>query len=150
MGNLTEKSEIDRVINCNETKTNKNQNRKRNLYRLKPSKKDLVIFHQNIRGLDSNKIDELSVSLLNYPPHTLCLTEHHLGTNEIDTTVLANYRLGSKFCRSTYKNGGACIFTHKSIQSSNISLNEFCKEKDLEICAIKLHLPSYEICIITI
>ena len=28
--------------------------------------------------------------------------------------------------------------------------NEFCKEKDLEICAVKLHLPSYEIYIITI
>jgi len=58
--------------------------------------------------------------------------------------------LGAKFCRNTFKNGGVCIFTHKTIQSTNINLNTFCKEKDLEICAVKLHLPSYEICIITI
>jgi hypothetical protein len=31
-----------------------------------------------------------------------------------------------------------------------MNLNEFCKEKDLEICAAKLHLPSHEICVITI
>jgi len=38
--------------------------------------------------------------------------EHHLGVNEIDTTVLANYSDGTKFCRNTFKNGGVCIFTH--------------------------------------
>jgi len=31
-----------------------------------------------------------------------------------------------------------------------MNLNEFCKEKALEICAAQLHLPSHEICIITI
>ena len=85
-----------------------------------------------------------------YLPHTMCFTEHHFDINEIDTILLANYRIGAKFCRNTLKNGGVCIFTHKSIQSTNINLNEFCKEKDLEIRAVKLHLPSYEICIITI
>ena len=47
-------------------------------------------------------------------------------------------------------NGGVCIFTHESIQSTNMNLNGLCKEIDLEICAIKLHLPSHEICVITI
>jgi exonuclease III len=154
MGNVTEKLEIDKAINCNVTKNNKtlNQNQKhiRNLNRLKTSKKILLFFIKNIRGLNSNKIDELSVSLPTNAPHTICLTEHHLDTYEIDTIILTNYKLESKFCRSTFKNGGACIFTHKSIQSSNINLNEFCIEKDLEIFAIKLHLPSYEISITTI
>jgi len=68
----------------------------------------------------------------------------------MDTIVLANYRLRAKFCNTLKKNGGVCIFTHESIQSTNINLNELCKEKDLEIRAVKLHLPSYEICIITI
>ena len=48
------------------------------------------------------------------------------------------------------KNGRVYIFTHESIQFSNIKISEFCKEKDLEICAVKLHLPSHETCIITI
>ena len=73
-----------------------------------------------------------------------------MGINEIGTIVLANYRLGAKFCRNTLKNGGVCIFTQESIQSTNINLNEFCREDDLEMCAVKLHLPSYEIHIITI
>jgi len=132
MGNLTEESEFGRVINCNEFKNNKNQN------------------HVRIRGLNSNKLDELSVYLSANLPYTVCFTEHHLGINEIDTIVLANYRLAAKFCRNTFKNGGVCIFTHDSIQSTNINLNEFCKEKDLEICAVKLHVSSYEIYIITI
>ena len=68
----------------------------------------------------------------------------------MDTIVLANYRLRAKFCNTLKKNGGVCIFTHESIQSTNINLNELCKEKDLEIRAVKLHLTSYEICIITI
>jgi len=29
-------------------------------------------------------------------------------------------------------------------------LNNFCKEQDLEICAIELHIPSYRICIVTV
>jgi exonuclease III len=91
----------------------------------------------------------LSVSSVN-PPHIICLTEHHLGSNDIDSIVLANYSLGAKFCRDTFKNGGVCIFTYESIQFTNININKFCKEKDLEICAVKLHLPFYEICIITI
>jgi len=150
MGNLTEESEFGRVINCNEFKLNKNQNHVRNLFIPKFSKIDFVIFHQNIIGLNSNKLDELSISLSANLPHTVCFREHHLGINEIYTIVLANYRLRAIFCRNTFKNGGVCIFTHDSNQSTNINLNEFRKEKDLEICALKLHVPSYEICIVTI
>jgi exonuclease III len=109
----------------------------------------LLFFTKTLEAL-SYKTDESLVSSPKNSPHTVCLTEHHLDTSEIHTIVLAKYRLGSKFCRSTFKNGGACIFTHKSIQSSNINLNEFCKEKDLEMYAVKLHLPSHEIRIITI
>jgi len=112
--------------------------------------KGFVIFHQNIWGLNSNKLDELSISLSANPPHRTRFTEHHFGINETDIIVLENCRLGGKFIRNTFKNGAVCIFTHESIQSSNINLNEFCEEKDLELCAVKLHLLSYEICIITI
>jgi hypothetical protein len=84
------------------------------------------------------------------PPHIICFTGHHLGNNEIDTVALTNYSLGAKFCRNTFKNGGVCIFTYDSIQFTNINVDKFCKEEDLEICAVKLHLQSSEICIITI
>jgi exonuclease III len=90
------------------------------------------------------------LSLFANPPHIICLTEHHLGSNEIDTVALTNYSLGAKFCRNTFKNGGVRIFTYEFIQFTNINLDKFCKEKDLDICAVKLHLSSFKVCIITI
>jgi hypothetical protein len=39
----------------------------------KYSKKDLAIFHQNTRGLNSNKLDELSVFLSTSPSHIICM-----------------------------------------------------------------------------
>ena len=75
---------------------------------------------------------------------------HHLRENEIDTIVLANYNLGANFSRNTFCTRGVCIFTHETIQCTNINLSKFRKEKDLEICALKLHLLSCEICLITI
>jgi hypothetical protein len=83
-------------------------------------------------------------------PHIICLTEHSLRSNEIDKTALTNYSLGATFCRNTFKNGGVCIFTYESLQFTNINLDKFCKEKDLEVCAVNLHLLSCEISIITI
>jgi hypothetical protein len=126
MENLTEELESGRVINCNELKHTKNQDYVRNLFIPKLSKKDFVIFHQNIRGLKNNKVDELSIFLSANLPHIICLTEHHLGVNEIDAIVAANYSLGTKFCRNTFKNGRVCIFfTHESIQFTNINFNKF-------------------------
>ena len=149
MGNLTEKLVSDTATHCNELNHYKSQNY--TTFSIpETSKKDLVIFHQNIRGLSITKLDELLVSLSINTPHIICLTEHHLSTNEIDTTVLTNHRLGAHFCRNTYKNGGACLFISELIQSTTINLDKFCKEKDLEICAAKLHLLSGEICIVTI
>jgi hypothetical protein len=57
-------------------------------------------------------VDELFAFLPANPPHIVCLTEHHLGVNEIDAIVLADYSLGTKFCKNIFKNRGVCIFTH--------------------------------------
>jgi hypothetical protein len=102
MGNLTEELQSSRAHNYSELKYNKSQGHPRHLSILKTSKKDLVILHQNIRGLNSNIFDELSISLLPRSSHIICLTEHHVCTNAIDTMVLAKYNLGAKFCRNTF------------------------------------------------
>jgi hypothetical protein len=115
MGNLTDELEFDSVTNCNEPQHYKNQNYATNFSTFKISKKGFGIFHQTIRSLSSNKLDELFVSLLANPPHIICLTKHHLCINEIDTIAMTNYSLGAKFCRNTFKNGEVCIFTYESI-----------------------------------
>jgi len=114
------------------------------------SKRDFTMFHQNIRGLAINKIDDISVYLNTSPIHVLCISEHHLDMNEIETLRLPNYKLNAKFCRKMFKKGGVCIFTHENIQCSSINLNKFCREKDLEICGIELELQFYKLCIMTI
>ena len=108
------------------------------------------MFHQNIRGLTINKIDELSVILNNKPTHFLCLSEHHLDMKQMEQTVIPNYILSAHFCRNIFKMGGVCIFTHKILHCMEINLAKFNKEKDLEVCATELHLQSYKICILTI
>jgi hypothetical protein len=32
-------------------------------------------------------------------PHILCLTEHHIRSDELDSIGLNQYNLGAKFCR---------------------------------------------------
>jgi hypothetical protein len=46
------------------------------------SRKNLTLYHLNIRGI-SNKIDEFQISLYHNRPQVICLTEHHLKTEEI-------------------------------------------------------------------
>ena len=55
-----------------------------------------------------------------------------------------------KFCRHQYKNGGVCVFVNQTTDFDSIPTHHICKEKDLEICAIKLNLPKIKIVIITI
>jgi len=71
-------------------------------------RKDLTIFHQNIRGL-KDKTDEIMNNIGTNPPHVLCFTEHHLESCQLDSVQLLNYTLVAKFCRTTYRNGGVCI-----------------------------------------
>ena len=107
----------------------------------------IIIHHQNIRGI-SSKIDELRTSLCYNRPKIICLTKHHLKTNEINNTNLDQYTLGASFCRKKYKCGGVCIYICKYFQFSTINLENYCKEKDFEICALKLNLQKHNFIII--
>jgi hypothetical protein len=91
-----------------------------------------------MRGL-LNKTDELTSFLSPNFPHVLCLTEHHLKDSEIDLRYVGNYKCGAKFCRKSFKNGGVSIFMHNIVQCTNIELGEFCKEQDIEVCAVKIN-----------
>jgi hypothetical protein len=63
---------------------------------------------------------------------------------------MMGFRLGASFCRNTFKNGGVCIFVCETIYSTNMSVEKYCMEKDLEVCAVMLHLPAHKICVIAI
>ena len=42
------------------------------------------------------------------------------------------------------------VYMHKSLNFEGVDIGNYCKEKDLEACAIKLNLNSTHICIISI
>ena len=71
-------------------------------------------------------------------------------TEEIGNVNLGQYTLGATFCRQTYKHGGVCIYVLKDIQFNTINLDQYNKEKDLKICALKLCLLSSRFTIICI
>jgi len=43
-----------------------------------------------------------------------------------------------------------CIYIHEDLQYFSISLDTYCKEKDIEVCAVKLNITSEQIIILAI
>ena len=82
-------------------------------------------------------------------PHIICFTEYHLHDHEINNTCI-KYKLEAKYCRKSCKYGGVCIFVHETLLFTTVELNEFCKDQDLEVCAVKLHISSFVLCILCI
>jgi len=73
----------------------------------------------------------------------MCLTENHLKDYEIDNLPKDHLKLGSKFFRRQFKNGGICICIHEELEFFSISLDKYCKEKDTEVCAVRLNKLIY-------
>ena len=109
----------------------------------------LLIFHQNIRGL-CNKIDEFYLLWSSNLPHILCFTEHHLCNEEINSIYINPFNLGAKYYRINRKYGGVSIFVHETISFTSIDLSKFCNDQDIEICAVKAHLASANLCILSV
>ena len=92
-----------------------NQNFPGSIHKDNNSNRTFTIYHQNIRGI-SSKIDEFQVSLYHNRPQVICLTEHHLKTEEITNINLNQYKLGIFSCRQEYKGGGV-KYIHFSVSS---------------------------------
>ena len=44
---------------------------------------------------------------------------------------------------------GVCIFIKDNLHFANINMDKYSKEKDIEICAIKIRTPSGTIVVVT-
>ena len=83
-------------------------------------------------------------------PHILCLTEHHLCDHQINSTYVKCYTLRAKYCRKSRKCGGVSIFVREGLLFSTVELDGFCRDQDLEVCAVKLHISSFVFCILCV
>ena len=96
-------------------RTTTNRHQYHTQHQIKPTKdakNAFIIFHQNICGLP-NKHEELLHSLTEHPPQIICLTEHHLHDEELESMTFSKCTLGTKFYRKIHKGGWGCMYTHK-------------------------------------
>jgi hypothetical protein len=109
----------------------------------------LKVYHPNIRSI-RRKTCELLSHLYPDLPHVLCLTEHHLNKMGMNHVYIDNYDIGAQFCRAVREKGVVVMYVYSNLKFSNIDLSKHCKEKDFEICAVKLNLSSSTVCTVTI
>jgi hypothetical protein len=84
-------------------------------------------------------------------PHILCFPEHHLKHIELEQINLEDYKLGAAYCRKYVLKGGVCFFVHKKNYSNgDLSTRIYCKEQDIEACALKLEITALNIDVVTI
>ena len=81
--------------------------------------------------------------------HILCFSEHHLKKPELEINV-DGYRLGAAYCRQVVKRGSVCIFVKKNLKYSNINLDKYCKDQDIEVCVLKLKSTFFNVCIMAV
>ena len=132
------------TINSNQSYTPKNFNASHSQI-----KNNLTIFHQNICGLRT-KSNEILCHFSSRLPHVLCFTEHHLTVPELQTIHIDNYILSTYYCRRQALKGGVCIFVNKNLTFSPINLENYCVDKDIEVCAVQLHKFNKKLCILAI
>jgi len=158
LNNLSEQS----VSGASESSNNLDKTTSQNLSTKVPSKSKpkiklsqlnclvpLTVYHRNVRGL-RGKANKLLSQLYPTVPHILCLSEHHMNHLELQQTFFDNYKLGVSYCRTLYEKGGVCLFVQESLRYVRIDLEKYCKNKDFEVCAIKIHINMKSACIIAI
>jgi hypothetical protein len=70
----------------------------------------------------------------------LCFSEHHLKKFELNQINVEGYSLGAAYSR---QRGDVCIFVHKNLNYTTIDLDKYCKDQDIEVCALKLESASF-------
>jgi exonuclease III len=73
-----------------------------------------------------------------------------MKSDEINSIHIPSYKLSANYCRTSLKCGGVCIFIHKDIQFTNINLQNYNKEQDLEITAIKIKFSAKNVIVFCI
>jgi len=73
-----------------------------------------------------------------------------LKNSEVGNLYLDQYKLGTKSCRQEFKNGGGVILVQEDLDFSPISLDNYCKEKDTEVCAVRLGITPIQLIILAI
>jgi hypothetical protein len=69
---------------------------------------------------------------------------------ELDQINIDGYRLGAAYCRQVVKRGGVCIFVQRNLEYTDIDLDKYCNDQDIEVCVLKLKSTFLKACIMTV
>nr|CAI5848777.1 unnamed protein product [Callosobruchus analis] len=98
-------------------------------------RRNIVVGNRNdaeVKGVP--KIAQLHVK--NFNVNFICLTETWCTSLSISSFHHDNFVLGSYYCRQMFRAGGVAIFVKQSICFTNLPLQHFCADKEIEICGI--------------
>jgi hypothetical protein len=95
--------------------------------------------------------DQLIYSLFPKFPHiSVCFSEHHLKQIELEQIDLEGHKLDAAYYKKSLVKGGVCSFVHKKYNYSNGDRSKYCREQDIEACALKLGLTTRNIHVVTV
>ena len=69
---------------------------------------------------------------------------------EIVSASMDNHSLGAFYSRKCFVRGVTSIFVHSSLKFTTLKLNNYCHDKDIEVCAIRLKSIFNRLCIISV
>jgi hypothetical protein len=55
-----------------------------------------------------------------------------------------------KYCKQSREKGGVSIFVKKTLKFSDINIDEYCLDKDIEACTLKLKSIFSNMCILAL
>lgn len=117
---------------------------------------DITILHQNLQCL-SNKINEVEVFLDEEFCHFLCVSEHWIPHNNIETIKISGFNLVNHFSRSKFIHGGVAVFVNDILSNDSTfkcdevhDINRLSVEMHFECAAIKFCYLDFRVILMTV
>ena len=101
---------------------------------------EIRILHHNVQSLYNKLLDiKMMLTIDNLNANMLCLMEHWLCEDQMNVLNIDQFKLVSKFCRSSSASGGSCIFTKNTLQTKEINyLSSLGSVKVFGVSAVEL------------
>lgn len=99
---------------------------------------NLSVLHVNVQSI-TNKVCDLDTSLRTHPHDILCVSEHWLQNEFLETICIPNFHLITSYCRKgSNKHGGVAIFSRSNVCLKAIDVSTFCSQVNAEFCAAEI------------
>lgn len=111
------------------------------------SNKTFTIFHINIQSI-RNKVDIFDAFLADKKYDLVCIGEHWLTNDQIESLRFNNYYVISSFCRTSRSHGGVLIMARDSVKCMN---NQWAVDRSVEFtCEVSsVTVPDLNLVVVT-